>query len=144
MQAFLLRIDGLRKRVSALMRLLSGKIKILSSFEKHHCMATSSDENVTPGHNLQLYVNDVQDHIVGMISSLTQSESLLARSQSNYLAQASLENLEGRTRVNDFMSLLTTVSMILTTLNLVCGLFGMNVNANVTLYTNSTPAWYIM
>jgi len=42
------------------------------------------------------------------------------------------------------MALLTTVSMILTLLNLVCGLFGMNVNGSVPLYTNSTPAWYII
>ncbi|KUJ23169.1 uncharacterized protein LY89DRAFT_558425, partial [Mollisia scopiformis] len=128
MQDFLLRIDGVRKRVSALTRLLTGKIKVLSSFEKHHCMDVSSDEDVKPGHNLKLYVNDVQDHIIGYIQSLNQSESLLSRSQSNYIAQASYETLEGRTRVNDFMALLTTVSMILTLLNFVAGMFGMNVN----------------
>jgi Mg2+ and Co2+ transporter CorA len=144
MQAFLLKIDGVRKRVSALTRLLTGKTKVLLSFEKHHCMEISSDEDVRPGHNLKLNVNDVQDHIEGMLSNLHQSESLLSRSQSNYLAQASHETLQGRTRVNDLMALLTTVSMILTALNFVAGMFGMNVNAYVPLYMNSTPAWYII
>lgn len=144
MQAFLLKIDGVRKRVSALTRLLTGKTKVLLSFEKHHCMDVSSDEDVRPGHNLKLYVNDVQDHIEGMLSNLHQSESLLSRSQSNYLAQASHETLQGRTRVNDLMALLTTVSMILTALNFVASMFGMNVNANIPLYQNSTPAWYII
>jgi Mg2+ and Co2+ transporter CorA len=144
MHAFLLRIDGVRKRVSALTRLLSGKIKVLSSFEKHHCMDIATDEDVKPGHNLKLYVNDVQDHIVGYIQSLNQSESLLSRSQSNYLAQASHETLESRTRVNDLMALLTTVAMIVTLLNFVANMFGMNVNAYIPLYRNDSYAWYYM
>lgn len=144
MHAFLLRIDSVRKRVSALTRLLTGKTKILSSFEKHHCNDISTNEDVKPGHNLKLYVNDVQDHIIGYIQSLNQSESLLSRSQSNYLAQASHETLQSRTRVNDLMAMLTTIAMVLTSLNFVAGMFGMNVNCCIPLYVDPSYTWYYM
>ena len=34
------------------------------------------------------------------------------------------------------------VSMILTLMTIICGLFSTNPNANVPLYTNDTPAWF--
>lgn len=144
LHSFLLKIDGVRKRVTALTRLLTGKVKVLSSFENHHCMDISTEEDNKPGHNLKLYVNDVQDHIIGYIQSLNQSESLLSRSQSNYIAQASHETLASRARINNLMALLTTVAMALTGMTFVSAMFGMNVNANVPLYVNDSYAWYYM
>jgi Mg2+ and Co2+ transporter CorA len=34
--------------------------------------------------------------------------------------------------------------MILTLMNIIAALFGTNVNANIPLYANDTPAWYII
>jgi len=147
-QAFLYDIEEVRKSISSLLRLLSGKTNVLSGFEKHHCDEERGEElyeeENNPGHNLKLYINDVKDHITSMLTNLLQFESLLARSQKNYLAGLAIDNLTGRQRVNELMSKMAVISMILTLLNLICGLFGTNVNATVPLYANSTPAWFII
>ena len=144
MQAFLCEIEEVRKTVSSLMRLLSGKTNVLLSFEKHHCGEEGSEEDVAPGHNLHLYIHDVKDHMASMISNLLQFESLLGRSQKNFMAGLAIDNMQGTQRVNNMMSKMAVVSMILTLLNLICGLFSTNVNSQVPIYANNSPAWYII
>jgi Mg2+ and Co2+ transporter CorA len=39
---------------------------------------------------------------------------------------------------------MAVISMILTLMNIIAALFGTNVNANIPLYANDTPAWYII
>lgn len=79
-----------------------------------------------------------------MLANLNQFESLLARSQNNYLAGLSIDNMQGRQKVNSFLSTMAVVSMILTLMNIICALFSTNVNANVPIYANDTPAWFII
>jgi len=147
-QAFIHQIEEVRKSNSALLRLLGGKNNVLSAFEKHHCGEEHdeepSDEETNPGHNLRLYIRDVIDHVTTMLANLHQFESLLARSQNNYLAGLSIDNMRGREKVIGFINIMAVVSMILTLLNIICALFSTNVNANVPLYINDTPAWYII
>lgn len=147
-QAFIHQIEEVRKSTSALLRLLGGKNNVLSAFEKHHCSGKHEeepvDEETYPGHNLRLYIHDVKDHVSTMVTNLHQFESLLARSQNNYLIGMSIDNMQGRQRVNSFLNIMAVISMILTLMNIICGLFSTNVNANVRLYVDSTPAWYII
>ncbi len=91
---------------------------------------------------MRLYINDVEDHVTTMLANLNQFESLLARSQSNYLAGLSIDNLRRRQRVNSFMGFMAVVSMILTVVHIICSIFSTNVNANVPIYINDTPAWF--
>jgi Mg2+ and Co2+ transporter CorA len=79
-----------------------------------------------------------------MLGNLHQFESLLARSQNNYLAGLSIDNMQGRQRVNSFINIMAVLSMILTLMNIICALFSTNVNSNIPLYANDTPAWYII
>ena len=144
MQAFLHEIEEVRKRVSGLIRLLSGKTSVLLGFEKHHCEDISPDEEMAPGHDLKLYVNDVQDHLATLLSSLRQFESLLSRSQENYVAGLKIDNIRSRQRLNRLMATATVITMIMSFINIICGLFSTNVNAAVPLYANDTPAWYII
>ncbi len=147
-QAFIHQIEEVRRATSALLRLLGGKNNALSVFEKHHCRGEheeeSSDEETHPGHNLRLYIHDVKDHVTTMLGNLHHFESLLARSQNNYLAGLSIDNMQGRQRVNSFINIMAVISMILTLMNIICALFSTNVNANIPLYVNDTPAWYII
>jgi len=52
---------------------------------------------------------------------------MLSRSHSNYLAQLSMDNIAQGNRANKVLSKITLLASILVPLNLICGLFGMNV-----------------
>ena len=53
---------------------------------------------------------------------------MLNRSHSNYLAQLSVDQIVQGNRANEVLSKITLLATILVPLNLICGLFGMNVN----------------
>lgn len=67
------------------------------------------------------------DHIVTMMGNLAHFEKMLSRSHSNYLAYLSVEAIQTNNRANEVLGKITTIATILVPLNLVCGLFGMNV-----------------
>jgi magnesium transporter len=52
---------------------------------------------------------------------------MLSRSHTNYLAQLNVTNLVLGNRVNKVLSKVTLIATILVPMNLICGLFGMNV-----------------
>jgi magnesium transporter len=62
-----------------------------------------------------------------MMGNLVHFEKMLSRSHSNYLAQLSVDSIQANNRSNQVMGKITTIATILVPLNLVCGLFGMNV-----------------
>ena len=62
-----------------------------------------------------------------MMSNLTHFEKMLSRSHSNYLAYLSVAAIQTNTRANEVLGKITTIATILVPLNLICGLFGMNV-----------------
>lgn len=142
---FLAEIELTRKTVSSLTRLLYGKTSILSTFEKRHCEHTLSHEDSCPGRDLQLYIADVQDHVVSILSKLGQFDSLLNRSQGNFVAALSSETIRNGQTTNKFLGQVAVLSMIFTLLLLVCGMFSTNVNAGVPLYASDEPeAWFII
>jgi len=62
-----------------------------------------------------------------MMSNLSHFEKMLSRSHSNYLAYLSVEAIQTNNRANEVLGKITTIATILVPLNLICGLFGMNV-----------------
>ena len=62
-----------------------------------------------------------------MSSNLGHFEKMLSRSHSNYLAQLSVDHMESNNRINDVLSKITIIATVLVPMNLICGLFGMNV-----------------
>ena len=142
-QAFVREIEENRKTVSSLVRLLSGKNNVLSGFDKHHCDDPSCGE-VDASHGLKLYISDIQDHLVSMLANLRQFESLLSRSEETCIAGFEMEVLSRRKRINALMAVLTLISMMMSLMNIVCALFSTNINANVPLYANNFPAWFII
>jgi magnesium transporter len=123
MHAFLRQIGDVRKTVMALMKLLGGKADVLRGFTKR----CNENYNVTPRMDIGLYLGDIQDHVVTMMSNLAHFEKMLARSHSNYLAQLSIDNITQGNNANKVLSKITLLASILVPLNLVCGMFGMNV-----------------
>ena len=63
-----------------------------------------------------------------MTQNLNHYEKILARSHSNYLAQISIEMTDANNQINDVLSKLTALGTVLIPMNLVTGLWGMNVH----------------
>ncbi|KAG9239412.1 putative metal ion transporter C27B12.12c [Amylocarpus encephaloides] len=123
MHSFLRRIGMVRKNVMGLMKLLGGKADVLRGFTKR----CNANYKVTPHMDIGLYLGDIQDHVVTMMTSLAHFEKMLSRAHSNYLAQLSIDNITQGNHANKVLSKITLLASILVPLNLVCGLFGMNV-----------------
>ena len=107
----------------SLMRLLGGKADVIKGFAKR----CNEQYTVTPRGEIGLYLGDIQDHVVTMMSNLGHFEKMLSRSHSNYLAQLSVDHIAQGNRANEVLSKITLLASILVPLNLICGLFGMNV-----------------
>ncbi|KAE8348333.1 hypothetical protein BDV28DRAFT_152944 [Aspergillus coremiiformis] len=122
-ESFLPRIGGLRKKVMSLMRLLGGKADVIRGFSKR----CNEQYSVTPRGDIGLYLGDIQDHVVTMMSNLAHFEKMLSRSHTNYLAQLNVTNLVLGNHVNNILSKVTLIATMLVPMNLICGLFGMNV-----------------
>ncbi|KAJ5643048.1 uncharacterized protein N7484_005555 [Penicillium longicatenatum] len=123
-ESFLPRIGGLRKKVMSLMRLLGGKADVIRGFSKR----CNEQYAMTPRGDIGLYLGDIQDHVVTMMSNLAHFEKMLSRSHTNYLAQLNVTNLVLGNHVNKVLSKVTLIATFLVPMNLICGLFGMNVH----------------
>ena len=123
-RAILKQIGECRKKVMALLRLLGGKADVIRGFAKK----CNESYSVAPRGDVGLYLSDVQDHVVTMMSNLGHFEKMLGRSHSNHLSQISLRHIEQGSRANALLGKITIFATILVPLNLMVGLFGMNVN----------------
>jgi len=122
--ALLRQIGDCRKRVLNMMRLLGGKADVIKGFAKR----CNEQYQVTPRGDIGLYLGDIQDHVVTMMSNLGHVEKMLSRSHANYLAQLNVDNILKGNSTNKALAKITVVATILVPLNLVTGLFGMNVD----------------
>ena len=117
-------IGGCRKKVMQLLRLIGGKADVIKGFAKR----CNENFDVAPRGDVGLYLSDIQDHVVTMMSNLGHFEKMLSRSHSNYLAQISVNQVMQGTQSNVTLGKVTVIATILVPLNLICGLFGMNVH----------------
>ncbi|OAL51234.1 cora family metal ion transporter-like protein [Pyrenochaeta sp. DS3sAY3a] len=122
-RAILRAIGDCRKRVMQLLRLLGGKADVIKGFAKR----CNESYSVAPRGDVGLYLSDIQDHVVTMMSNLAHFEKMLSRAHSNYLAQISVDQVMQGNASNDTLQKVTVIATILVPLNLICGLFGMNV-----------------
>ena len=77
-----------------------------------------------------------------MTQNLNHYEKILSRSHSNYLAQISIEMTDANNQINDVLSKLTALGTVVIPMNLVTGLWGMNVHvpgedATVSIFCSS-------
>jgi magnesium transporter len=66
---------------------------------------------------------DIQDHQITMTQSLNHYEKLLSRSHSNYLAQIFIEMTDANNQINNALSRLTALGMVLIPMNVITGAF---------------------
>lgn len=122
--SFLRSIGRVRKNSMALLRLLGGKADVLRGFTKR----CNENYQVTPHMDIGMYLGDIQDHVVTMANNLGHFEKMLSRAHSNYLATLSINSISQGTDTNRVLSKITFLASVLVPLNLVSGLFGMNVH----------------
>lgn len=80
-----------------------------------------------PRADIALYLGDIQDHVVTMYQNLLAYEKIFSRSHANYLAQLQVESLNSNNKVTEILSKVTIIGTLFVPLNLIPGLFGMNV-----------------
>ncbi|KAK5077188.1 CorA metal ion transporter [Lithohypha guttulata] len=117
------RVGETRKKVMSLYRLLGTKADVIKGFAKR----CNEQWDVAPKSEIGLYLGDIQDHILTMTSNLGHYETLLSRAHSNYLAQVSIRMNERSEQTGDVLSKLTVFGTIVLPMNIICGMWGMNV-----------------
>ncbi|SCV05702.1 LANO_0H13300g1_1 [Lachancea nothofagi CBS 11611] len=117
------RIGECRKRVMSIVRLLGSKADVIKGFSKR----CNEQWEVAPRSEIGMYLGDIQDHIVTMVSSLNHYEKLLSRSHSNYLAQINIDMTKVNNDMNDVLGKITILGTVVLPMNIITGLWGMNV-----------------
>ncbi|PVU91264.1 hypothetical protein BB559_004209 [Furculomyces boomerangus] len=93
----------------------------------HACNHSSSPMYEGKGQDINLYFADILDHVITMSQNAAHLEAVLSRAYSNYLAKISIELTESSNRTNDVIAKLSILASVLIPLNLITGLWGMNV-----------------
>lgn len=140
------KVGDCRKRVMSLYRLLGNKADVIKGFAKR----CNERWEVAPKSEIGLYLGDIQDHIITMTSNLghyekyvhfsysrnviseyhkllTASSRILARAHGNYLAQINIRMNERQEQTADVLGRLTVLGTIVLPMNIITGLWGMNV-----------------
>jgi len=108
------RIGEARKRVTALLRLVTDKSEIIKNLIKRI-------NTLTPNSNNLLYLSDVQDHVITMVQNLHHFEETLIRAHSNYLAQINIEITLATNDTNDIANKLSVLGTVFLPLSLISG-----------------------
>ncbi|KAH8675370.1 hypothetical protein BX600DRAFT_507615 [Xylariales sp. PMI_506] len=117
------RIGNCRKKVMELYRLLGNKADVIKGFAKR----CNEHWDVAPRSEIGLYLGDIQDHILTMTGNLSHYEKILSRSHANYLAQINIRMNERQEETADTLGKLTVLGTIVLPMNIITGLWGMNV-----------------
>ncbi|ETN40139.1 uncharacterized protein HMPREF1541_04415 [Cyphellophora europaea CBS 101466] len=117
------RIGECRKKTTSLYRLLGQKADVIKGFAKR----CNEQWEVAPRSEIGLYLGDIQDHIITMSANLSHYETSLSRAHSNYLAQVNIRMGERQESTADILGKLTVIGTIVLPMNVICGMWGMNV-----------------
>jgi magnesium transporter len=128
------RVGETRKKVMSLYRLLGNKADVIKGFAKR----CNEQWDIAPRSEIGLYLGDIQDHIVTMTGNLSHYENLLSRAHGNYLAQINLTMNSRAEKTNDVLNKLTVLGTIVLPMNIVTGMWGMNVLVPVSLHPLNT------
>ncbi|KAF3935378.1 hypothetical protein ABW20_dc0100693 [Dactylellina cionopaga] len=119
----LMQIHVCRQKVMSTMRFVNEKANIINSLTK----SCGREGPATPRGSIKLYLGDIQDHVVTMISNLKHFDEMLLWSRSSYLAKISVERICAKHQIFQTISKCATIATILVSLYIICALFGMNV-----------------
>lgn len=117
------RVGRARKKVMGLYTLLGNKADVIKGFAKR----CNEQWEVAPRSEIGLYLGDIQDHLLTMTGNLSHYETILSRAHSNYLAQINISMNERQEQTADVLGRLTVLGTIVLPMNIITGIWGMNV-----------------
>ncbi|KAE8352389.1 hypothetical protein BDV28DRAFT_3221 [Aspergillus coremiiformis] len=115
------RISRYRKEVLQIRQLMNDKTDVIACFARHCDSFGPSILNVT------VYLSDIRDHVLSMMANLHHAEQMLSRAQEKYLSQLSFDSTRMRNEIAATLSRLTVIGGIIVPMQVITGLFGMNV-----------------
>lgn len=139
MGSVLSRLGKTRDIVMRVLRLIAGKADVIHSFGKRvqeqWAMMPGKTTDTT---DISLFLGDIEDHLVSMHHTLSAQEKILSRCHMNYMGILQLEFVNSNNRMTLILSKVTILGTILIPLNLVTGLWGMNVKVP----GEQDPIWF--
>lgn len=117
------RVGRARKKVMGLYTLLGNKADVIKGFAKR----CNEQWEVAPRSEIGLYLGDIQDHLLTMTGNLSHYETILSRAHSNYLAQINISMNERQEQTAYVLGRLTVLGTIVLPMNIITGIWGMNV-----------------
>lgn len=112
-------IASARRKVLALRRLLGSKAEVVKALVKRY--------SVEPRSEISLNFSDVEDHLHAISQDLNHWEETLAQSENSCLIQLNLQTSQAQNESSEAISKLTILSTVILPLNVITGLWGMNV-----------------
>lgn len=122
MHVLLKRLGEGRRMTMHLLRMLAGKADVVRGFAKR-----CGEVHSAAGNEMALYLGDIQDHIVTMYQNLSAYEKIFSRTHFNYMGLLQMEFVDSSNQMTSVLGKVTVIGTVLVPLNLVTGLFGMNV-----------------
>lgn len=98
-----------------------------------------AQQTTQPRGDIALYLGDIQDHLLTMFQNLLAYEKIFSRSHTNYLAQLQVESFNSNNKATEMLGKVTMLGTMLVPLNIIPGLFGMNVTVPGEA---GNPAWF--
>ncbi|KAL5535391.1 hypothetical protein ACEPAF_3485 [Sanghuangporus sanghuang] len=130
----LLRIAAMRRIVTSLGRLLGTKGEVIAQIRKRLILASVGTNSVNLGlgavldGEVAIYMGDIQDHIATLQQALNHYERMLSHSHPAYLSQLRVTQALARGGTDNAILLLTLVSITVLSMQVILGMFSMNVH----------------
>ena len=114
-------IHKYRKEVTHIRHLLNDKTDVIRCFARHCSNLGAAPSDVAS------YLSDIQDHVLTMMSHLTNAEQMLSRSQTKFMSRISFDSTRMRNQIADTLSRLTAIGSVVVLMQVTTTSFGMNV-----------------
>ncbi|KAJ5739328.1 hypothetical protein N7533_012112 [Penicillium manginii] len=114
-------IHKYRKEVTHIRHLLNDKTDVVRCFARHCSSLSASPSDVAS------YLSDIQDHVLTMMSHLTNAEQMLSRSQTKFMSRIAFDSTRMRNQIAETLSRLTAIGSIVVLMQVTTTSFGMNV-----------------
>lgn len=114
-------IHKYRKEVTHIRHLLNDKTDVIRCFARHCSSFGAAPSDVAS------YLSDIQDHVLTMMSHLSNAEQMLSRSQTKFMSRISFDSTRMRNQIADTLSRLTAIGSVVVLMQVTTTSFGMNV-----------------
>ncbi|PWZ02858.1 hypothetical protein BCV70DRAFT_197119 [Testicularia cyperi] len=128
-------VKGLRKRLADLQQLQRREEAAMGKIGANSRSMLARTE-------VSMYMSDVHDHIISMLSQLGSDEGRLSEIHHTYLAQITIDNRRFRQGTDGELLFLASIGLTVVTIIFVTSLFSLNVNVPMNEHDSKTHHWW--